>query len=305
MKTQKIGLSDLTSPRLAYGCMRIVGTWNPADITPERAYKARHALMAAYEAGYTLFDHADIYCRGACEEHHGRLLRESPDLRRQTTIATKCGVRFANTPSQGDPGRYDFSKDWILRSCEASLERLGVEQIEIYQLHRPDLLMDPDEVADAFGELKKAGKVRWFGVSNFRPESVALLQKSWGEPLVVNQVEINLDRRELFTDGTLDQCISEGITPLAWSPLAGGSLGGEPESATDVRQALKDIAIGYGVDSAMIAISWLLKHPSGIVPIIGSTDPEKIRSMRRAEEIDLSREDWYRLLVAAQGHPMA
>lgn len=298
MNTQKIGQSDIVTPRLAYGCMRIVGTWNPLEITPERAEMAKNALLAAYEAGYTLFDHADIYCRGACEAHHGLLLRDSPDLRRSTIIATKCGVRFKDTPNIGDPGRYDFSRDWIIYSCEESLTRLGVEQIDIYQLHRPDILMNPEEVAEAFDALKQAGKVRWFGVSNFTPSYVSLLQKSWKEPLVVNQVQISLKKRECLTDGTLDQCLRDQITPLAWSPLAGGSLG-----AAD--GALKEVADAHGVEPAVIALAWLLRHPSGIVPIVGSTKPEKIKAMTQADTIDLSREDWYRLTVGAQGHPMA
>jgi len=298
MNTQKIGKSDITSPRLAYGCMRIVGTWNPMEITPERAEDARKALMAAYEAGYTLFDHADIYCRGACEAHHGLLLRDSPDLRRSTTIATKCGVRFKDTPHPGDPGRYEFSREWIIHSCEESLKRLGVEQIDIYQLHRPDMLMNPEEVAEAFDHLKESGKVRWFGVSNFTPSYLALLQKFCREPLVVNQVEISLKRRESLTDGTLDQCISERITPLAWSPLAGGSLG-------EGDGALQEIADNHGVHPAVVALAWLLKHPSGILPIVGSTTPENIRAMTEADRVELTREEWYQLTIAAQGHPMA
>lgn len=279
--------------------MRIVGTWQPAEITPVRSAKAREALLAAYESGYTLFDHADIYCRGACEEHHGMLLRDSPELRRQTLIATKCGIRFRDTPSPGDPGRYDFSKDWIIASCEGSLQRLGVERIDLYQLHRPDMLMQPAEVAEAFDSLHSSGKVRWFGVSNFLPSQVALLKSFVRQPLIVNQVEISLARLACFEDGTLDQCIRHGIAPLSWGPLGGGREW--PES---VGAELKRLADRYSANPAQIALAWLMKHPSGIVPIVGTVSPERIRDAVHSAEVELSREDWYSLFVAARGEPM-
>ncbi len=306
MTTITLGKSDLLSSRLAYGCMRIAGTWNPAEITPDREETGRKALLAAYEAGYTLFDHADIYCRGGCEEMHGRLLKDSPELRRQTTIATKCGVRQQNTPSPDDPGRYDFSKEWILQSCEGSLQRLGVETIDLYQLHRPDVLMDPSEVSEAFSELHRSGKVRWFGVSNFVPSYVDLLQKSLSIPLIVNQVEISLRRLDCFTDGTLDQCLAETITPLSWSPLGGGSLGAATsESGTDPTVAELDrIAKLREVSPAVISLAWLLKHPSKIVPIVGSAKPKNIHEATLSDGSDLTREEWYALYIAARGENM-
>ncbi len=300
MTAIKLGASDLSVSRLAYGCMRIVGTWNPAEITPSRAEAARKALIAAYDAGYTLFDHADIYCRGACEEHHGLLLKDSPELRRQTVIATKCGIRPGNTPTEGAPGRYDFSKEWIIGSCEGSLKRLGVETIDLYQLHRPDLLMNPEEVAEAFSLLHAQGKVRWFGVSNFYPRHLTMLQKAVPFPLVVNQVEVSLKRLDCFHDGTLDQCITEKITPLSWGPLGGGSLGVSDGS----NELLKAVSEARGVSSAVVALAWLLKHPSGIVPIVGSTNPVNIRDAVGADGLDLTREEWYALYVAARGRAM-
>lgn len=285
--------------------MRIVGTWNPAEVTPERERMARTALLAAYDSGYTLFDHADIYCRGACEEMHGRLLRDSRELRKSTIIATKCGIRRRDEPNVGDPGRYDFSKDWILSSCAESLKRLGVEQIDIYQLHRPDVLMDPHEVAEAFDELHSRGMVRYFGVSNFLPSQLAMLSKFVRQPLVVNQVEISLSRLDCFSDGTLDQCVAEAIVPLSWSPLGGGTLvaGGESSNPT-LADALDRIATKHETTRTAVALSWLLKHPSGIVPIVGSVDPRNIRKAIDATSIAMSREDWYALYVAARGANM-
>jgi len=305
MITQTVGQTDLISSRLSYGCMRIAGTWNPKEITPEREAAGRAALLAAYEAGYTLFDHADIYCAGGCETIHGNLLRDTPSLRDQALIATKCGIIFGGNPNPDSPHRYDFSKAHILTSAEKSLKRLNIETIDLYQLHRPDLLMNPAEIAEAFDELHRAGKVRWFGVSNFSPSFVTALARHIGRPVAVNQVEIHLGRLDCFTDGTLDQCIAEEITPLAWSPLGGGWLGeGGTVGAGDPRHhllsLLDDLAKKHGVTRTEISLAWLLKHPSKIIPIVGSTKPEKIRQAVKADAIDLHREDWYRLLVAAR-----
>jgi predicted oxidoreductase len=293
--------------------MRISGVWNRADFLPEHEERGRAALLAAYDAGYTLFDHADIYGNRMCEEIHGRLLKESPDLRRRTIIATKCGIRWSGDPTPDAPHRYDFSRDYIVRSCEGSLTRLGVDAIDVYQLHRPDELMDPDEVCEAFLELQAAGKVRFFGVSNFRPDQVEMLQSSLPFPLAVNQVEVHLGRLACLEDGTLSQCIAEGISPLAWSPLGGGWLGDggaprENDPAAEQKRALlaemDAVAEKHGCSRTIIALAWLMRHPSEIIPIVGSSNQERIRDAAKAAEVELSREDWYRLLIAARGRPL-
>lgn len=308
MKTQQIGTTDMTVGRLSYGCMRIAGTWNPNDITPEREEAGQKAVIAAYEAGYTLFDHADIYCRGGCEAIFGRVLKRIPSMRKEIIIATKCGIRFGGDPHPDSPHRFDFSKKHILQSCDKSLERLGVETIDIYQLHRPDLLMDPEEVCEAFEELHRAGKVRYFGVSNFSPSFVSTLQSGLKAPLCVNQVEIHLGRLDCFYDGTLDQCLSQKITPLSWSPLGGGWLGTGGTSLDAkkayVQRVVDDIAAKYGVSRTAMSLAWLLKHPSKIIPIVGSANPTNIRDAVNADSVDLDREDWYRILVAAIGQDL-
>jgi predicted oxidoreductase len=308
MKTQRIADTDLTSTRLAYGCMRIAGTWNPAEMTPEKQENAHNCLIVAYEAGYRLFDHADIYARGMSESLHGEVLSKIPSMRRDIVIATKCGVRFKDDPP-GSVGKYDFSYDHILKSCDGSLKRLGIETIDIYQLHRPDVLMDPEEVCRAFEKLHGDGKVRYFGVSNFTPSYVDTLQKALPFKLVVNQVEISLTHRDCFFDGTLDQCIRENITPLSWSPLGGGWISGATVSDDKVKAHLLEemdaVAAIYSLDRATLALAWLLKHPSRIIPIVGSANPVRIKASTKADAVEISREDWYRLLVAAQGHPMA
>ncbi len=310
MKTIPIGVSSLETSRLAYGCWRIAGTWNPEEVTTDHEARGREAVMAAYEAGYTLFDHADVYCRGKAETIFGQVLKAVPKMRERIVIASKCGIRFQNEPRPGDPYRYDFSESHIIRSCEQSLRRLGIETIDLYQLHRPDLLGQPEEVASAFAKLREAGKVCEFGVSNFRPSQLAALRKACPMPLVVNQVEISLARLDCLQDGTLDQCLLDKITPLAWSPLAGGKLGEgsrvdlEEESRTrllGIVDVLDAVGRECGVGRGIIALAWLLRHPAGIVPIIGSTDPGRIREAARAADVVLSREQWYRLTEAAWG----
>lgn len=317
MKTQRIGRSDLVSTRLAYGCWRICGTWDPKEVTPDRAAAGRRAVVAAYEAGYTLFDHADIYCAGMAETLFGQAMREVGGMRDRVLVATKCGIRFQGDPDPDSPARYDFSPEHILRSCEGSLQRLGVETIDLYQLHRPDYLMEPAAVAGAFDKLKSQGKVRHFGVSNFSPSQLSALQSACPMPLLVNQVEIHLGRLDVFSDGTLDQCLAQQITPMAWSPLGGGLLDPRPapgqhygtpkqprENLLPLIRLIEQTAPRYGATPAQIALAWLLKHPAGIMPIIGSVTPERIKEATRADSIDLSREDWYRLLVAARGEPL-
>jgi predicted oxidoreductase len=310
MQTQSLAQTALEVSSLSYGCMRIAGTWNPSEVDQARRESAFGALAAAYDAGYTLFDHADIYAQGACESLHGDFLRQNPSLRQSTVIATKCGIRFGGDPHPHSPHRYDFSYHHIVSSCEKSLKRLGVETIELYQLHRPDWLMDPNEVAEAFALLHAQGKVRYFGVSNFLPCQLSALQASLPWPLVVNQVEIHLGRLDPFTDGTLHQCLEQGITPLAWSPLAGGWLGEggrAPDSLPQAPALLKlmdQLAEEHRVTRTEIALAWLLEHPSRIIPIVGSTKPDRIRKAVRATEIRLGREDWTKLLVAARGKPL-
>lgn len=314
MQTIPIGVSPLLTSRLAYGCWRLAGTWNPSEVTPEGEAAGRRAVISAYEAGYTLFDHADVYCRGVAERIFGEVLKQVPGMRDRIVIATKCGVRFADDPAPGAPSRYDFSAAHIISSCEKSLKRLGVETIDLYQLHRPDYLAGPDEIAGAFTELKKSGKVRYFGVSNFRPTLVTAVQAACPMPLIVNQVEISLGRLNAFEDGTLDQCLIENLTPLAWSPLARGLLGDGPRSirpeqaaaytVQGVLTALDNIARARGTTRTVVALAWLLKHPAKIVPIVGSTNPDRIREAVKAADLDLTREEWYQLLIAARGEPL-
>ena len=293
--------------------MRISGTWDRDKFNDEAIRRGITLVEAAVEAGYTFFDHADIYGDTTCETVFGHALAAHPGWREKMVIATKCGIRWANKPNVGDPHRFDFSYDHIVDSVEGSLRRLGIETIDLLQLHRPDFLADPPEIARAFTELHAAGKVREFGMSNCRPTLMTALQKALPFPLQVNQVEIHLGRLDCLTDGTLDQCLELGITPLAWSPLAGGKIatGAHPGRLTRegvhrhyLLRALDEEAAKLGCDRTNVALAWLLRHPSRIIPIVGSAKAERIHAMAKADDIEMDRETWYRLAEAARGEDL-
>jgi predicted oxidoreductase len=296
-----LGTSDARVSRLAYGCMRIAGDGSPGD-----RRKGKAAVRAALDEGYTLFDHADIYGGGASEEIFGEVLRETPGARERIFVTGKCGVRFADAEG---PNRYDLSKEHILRSVDGSLARLGTDRLDLFLLHRPDPLFDPEEVSAAFRALEESGKVLRFGVSNFSPSQVSLLAEYSPVPLLVNQVEINIHRIDALFDGTLDQCRERRMTPQAWCPLGGVAYPAwentfSPEDEARIAAESRRQAEAYGVDGWIVVLAWLLKHPSGIVPIVGSTRPERIGVAKRALDLPYSREDWYRLLEARNGKPV-
>ena len=313
MKTQNLGPTDLNITRLCYGAMRIAGGWDKDKVDAAAIEKGISALEAAVDAGYNFIDHADIYGDTMSETIHGLALDRHPDWRDKLIVATKCGIRFEDEPP-GTPHRYDFSGEHIRWSIDQSLQRLKLERIDLYQLHRPDWLADPAEIAAALIDIHRAGKVRYFGVSNFRPSLVSAVQSALPFPLVANQVQISFLRLDTFEDGTLDQCLEKKMTPLAWSPLAQGRLGAAlddtrplPENEKDVaavarlKPLLRDVAQGYGTTPLAIALAWLMRHPSKIVPILGSVRPEVIQEAAQAAEIELDRDNWYRILRAARG----
>ncbi len=304
MQTISLGKSELKSSRLVYGCMRTTG-----DNTPAARLEGMKALEAAVAAGYNHFDHADIYARGESESLFGEFLGASPGLRDELIITSKCGIRFAGQPEADDPQRYDFSYQYIVNSVEGSLERLGIDYLDLLLLHRPDYLFNAAEVATALETLLENGMVRHFGVSNFSPSQVKLLQSQCRAPLLVNQVEINIHNIDALLDGTLDQCQQKRITPQAWCPLGGvvypawGSTFSKADEARISDEFARQAQI-YEAKPWLIMLAWLLKHPAGIVPIIGSTTPSRILEAVKSLAIDYSREDWYRLLEARNGHPV-
>lgn len=323
MKTIPIPRTDLHVSRIALGCMSLGGGWNDEPVTAADRSRAAAAVAAALEGGINFFDHADIYQRGKSEAVFADALRALGVAREQVILQSKCGIRFAGEPAHTSPGRYDFSFEHITASVEGILQRLRTDYLDILLLHRPDPLVEPEEVARAFDLLHGAGKVRYFGVSNHTPAQIALLQAALNQPLVVNQVELSLLHSFLVDDGvlanqraavyanaggTLDYCRLHGILVQAWSPVARGALSSPPADApSNVRNAAAlaaELAAVRGTTSDAIVLAWLLRHPAGIQPVIGSADPQRIAASCRADEVTLSREEWYRLTIAARGGPL-
>jgi predicted oxidoreductase len=208
MQTIPLGSTDLQVTRLCYGGMRLAPSWDPAKCDAAGIERGIQMLESAVDAGFTFIDHADIYGGTMCETIHGLALDRHPEWRDRLVVATKCAIRHKDQP-KGAPHRYDFSGEHIRHSIDGSLKRLKLDRIDLYQLHRPDWLADPDDIAAAFTDLHQAGKVRYFGVSNLRPSLVNALQAALPFPLVSNQVEIHFLRLDNFEDGTLDQCLEK------------------------------------------------------------------------------------------------
>jgi len=303
--------------------MNIGNRWDRMPLTKAEKAAALDVIVAAYEEGINLFDHADIYMCGKSEAAFAEVWREIPDLRNKIILQSKCGIRFQGAPQKSDPPRYDFSYHHIVHSVEGSLRRLKTDYLDILLLHRPDPLADPEEVAKAFDELHIGGKVRYFGVSNHTAAQITLLQKSVSQPLVINQVKLsmlhaylidegiiaNQDRDSTaLTVGTLDYCRLNNIITQAWSPVAGGKLFNPPKNSEKrVKKAaamVTRIAEEKRTSKEAIVLAWLLRHPAGIQPIIGTTKPERVKASCLADDVELTREEWYALFIAARGEPL-
>jgi predicted oxidoreductase len=290
MESLQIGKSDLKSSRLVYGCMRIVG-----DNSYENRRRGKEAVRTACKSGFTHFDHADIYGGGKCEKLFAEVLSEIPGMRKKIVITSKCGICGKGNSNPDDPARYDFSESYILSSVDGILQRLNTDYLDILLFHQPDYLFRAEEVAGAFEKLKDSGKIRHFGVSNFRPSQVSLLQKYCPMPMITNQVEINIHNINTLLDGTLDQCQEMRITPQAWCPLGGivypawGSTF-SPDDEKRIKAEFDPQSAKYRTEDWIIMLAWLLKHPARIFPIIGTTNSFRVRTSLKALEIDYSRE---------------
>lgn len=259
------------------------------------------------ELGVTTFDHADIYGHYTTEAEFGAALQRQPALRQQIQIVTKCGIRMV-TPNRPQHAikSYDTSIEHILWSVEQSLKNLRTDYLDLLLLHRPDILLHPDDVAGVFTQLQKEGKVLHFGVSNFTPSQFELLHARF--PLVTNQIEASLLHLQPFADGTLDQALRHGCRPMAWSPLGGGAFFAQQpdERITRIQEVANRLAAKRsGVTLDQILIAWLLLHPAGILPVLGTAHIERVKAAVAALPIALMREEWYELWQASTGEEVA
>ncbi|MFN8052273.1 MAG: aldo/keto reductase [Acidimicrobiales bacterium] len=297
--TRRLGGSELEVGPIAYGCWRFARS-SVADASAK--------IGAALDAGLTLIDTADIYGYlgdpnatpsgfGDAEALLGEVLAANPSWRERMVVATKGGIR--------PPVPYDQSPAYLRAACEASLRRLGVDVIDLYQVHRPDHLTSAAEMAEGLDALVAAGLVRHIGVSNFTVAQHRALAAHLAAPIVTTQPEWHPLRQEPLTDGTLDLCGELGVTPLVWSPLAGGRLAGDVDPADERAVAVAGVADRLageqGVDRAAVLLAWVAHHPSGAIPIVGSQRPERITAAADALRVRLTRNEWYEILVAGRG----
>ena len=292
-KTRLLGSSGIEISSLAWGMWRFAGQ----DVAA-----ATELVHAALDTGITVFDTADIYGFGeqgfgAAEELLGEVFAENPDLRGRMVLATKGGI----TP----PVPYDSSADYLTKAIDNSLRRLRTEQVDLWQIHRPDILTHPSEIARTIEDAVKSGKVRAFGVSNFTTAQIATLAQFSSVPIVSTQPELSALRIDTVENGELDQAIAMDMAVLAWSPLGGGRIA-DPQSQREqaVAAALSGVAAAHGVSRTAAAYSWIMAHPARPIPIIGSQNPARIAEAADAYKIEWTRADWYAVFVAARGVPL-
>ena len=251
------------------------------------------------DQGITTFDHADIYGGYTTEADFGNALSESKIPRETIQLISKCGIQYTCENRNNKIKHYNYNKDYIIWSAEKSLKNLKTEYLDLLLLHRPSSLMHPDEISEAIVQLKKQGKIKNFGVSNFTPSQVEMISKA--QEVSVNQIEFSLTHLEPMYDGSLDQMITKNITPMAWSPM--GSIYKEDnEQVQRIKVQLKELAETYNATQDQLLLAWILKHPSRIHPVIGTTTKERIKDANKSVEIDLDLEDWFIILGASQGH---
>lgn len=300
MKQLKLGKSGLEASNIALGCM---------GMGKLSVQEAETVIKNALELGVNFFDHADIYTAGASESIFAEAIGMTPAVRENMIIQTKAGIR---------KGYYDFSKAHLLKSADDSLKRLKTDYIDIFMLHRPDVLMEPEEVAETFNELKTSGKVRHFGVSNHNPMQVELLKKYVEQDLIVNQLQLSVmhtgmvdagiqvnTRHENSVNrdgGVLDYSRLNDMTVQAWSPFRYGQFGGfflDNKDMPEINAKLQEVADRYSVTKSAIAVAWILRHPACIQTIVGTMTPERLTAISEASNLGMTRQEWYEIYRAA------
>ena len=297
----ELGKTGLSVPTIAVGCMRITSL--------DRA-EASKFINTAIENGANFFDHADIYGGGECEEIFADAIGMNPTVREKIILQSKCGIV---------PGKaFNFSKEHIIKSVDGILKRLKTEYLDSLLLHRPDALMEPEEVADAFETLKSSGKVRHFGVSNQNPYQIQLLQKYLPMPIAANQLQLSIAHATMISSGltvnmgnewavnrdggVLDFCRLNDITIQPWSPFQSGFFGGtfiDNPDFPELNACLAKIGENYGVSKTTITMAWLLRHPAKFQPITGTMNIQRLLDCIKATEIRLTREEWYEIYLSA------
>ena len=300
MKKINIGKGAISASEIALGCMRINNLSNS---------EASTLINTALEEGINFFDHADIYGGGRSEEVFADAINMNSSIREKFIIQTKCGIR---------DGYFDFSKKHILNSVEGSLKRLKTDYIDILLLHRPDTLMEPEEVAEAFSILRSSGKVRHFGVSNQKPMQIELLNKYLKQQIIINQLQFSITNTGIIDSGInvnmkidpsidrdgsiLEYCRLKDITIQAWSPFQYGFFEGvflDNDKFPELNRKINEIAAIKGVTNTAIAVAWILRHPARIQPVVGTTNHKRLKDICKASEIELTRQEWYEIYRAA------
>ena len=287
---------ELSISRLVQGVWRLAD-WNYSD-------KEVEALIeACLELGIDTFDHADIYGDYSCEEIFGRALKNRSDLKDQMKIVTKCGIQLTSAKRPKNYIKhYDTSFEHIVWSAENSLKMLGVEALDVLLIHRPDPFINTYEVAEAFSKLKEEGKVKQFGVSNFLPSQFKALEAALDFELVTNQIEISAVALQEFDNGSIDLCQELGMHPMAWSPLAGGSIfNAQTHRLMTLKNVLHKVGDNHDASIDEVMYAWLLSHPVGIIPVIGSGKIDRIKAAVNALDLQLSRQEWFEIWTASKG----
>ncbi|TQF70438.1 aldo/keto reductase [Pseudoalteromonas luteoviolacea] len=305
---------------IAYGCMGLGGDINNGEVLSKYdIVKAQSVVECAVESGINFFDHADIYRRGRAELVFGKVLADAPHLREHMIIQSKCGIRVKN----GDNfGCYDFSAQWVRQSVDGILKRLGIEFIDILMLHRPDPLMDVEELANALKSLIQAGKINHIAVSNMNHHQIAMLQSAVDIPIIANQIEMSLSKLDWvndgvmvgsegnskidFVSGTLEHCQLNNIQLQAWGSLSKGifceqGLYSSNQNVRNTAELVKQLSNKYQVEGEAIVLAFLMRHPAGIQPVIGTTNENRIRNAVGALKVSLERNDWFNLYVTSRG----
>lgn len=271
------------------------GNWGKKLSTEAMVDLMNHCI----DIGVTTFDHADIYGGYGNESEFGKAFKASGISREAFQLISKCGIQYLCEARNNKVKHYNYAKDYIIWSAERSLKSLGTDYLDLFLLHRPSPLMEPEIIAEAIVHLTKQGKIREFGVSNFTPSQIAMIETVI--PVMANQIEFSLTADKVMFDGTLDDCITNNRTAMAWSPL-GSFFREDNDQKKRISEVIKDLVKKYSADASQLLLAWILRHPAYVYPVVGTTDPTRMLNSLNAAEIDLELEDWFLLHTASMGH---